>query len=380
MMITRSDLRLAITAGLATGLTAITPLAFGVYLPQAVLAVCTGTYGSSLSMARQRIAGTLLGGAVVVVGYGPMQGWPFPLAIAVALSLLRLLGGWLGIKGYKVGSFIVIMGWLVHNDQLGSWIPLRLFWTCLGILVAMASLRLFWPSLAITSSRSLWRSLLAGLAGDLEQEAQRLDPQPGQVGPGPQGNVLPIGSPIRQDKPVPTVGSLAPLARPGFRTDQLSLQRRQKLLQLRRLLPEVANELGTNPQLHPLYRFLRQLDRTGSLLIGSIDGLARQPAPHQELAALLALHQAEAQILRHCAGRLGQWILCLEQPVDLPPPPQPAAIPASWEQAFGLLQDSSLDTISADRLQHLARRAFLCRQSYRAIDSMERDWGRLGSP
>jgi shikimate dehydrogenase len=174
MLISRSDLRLAITAGLATGFTAITPLAFGVYLPQAVLAVCTGTYGSSLSMARQRIAGTLLGGAVVLVGYGPMQGWPFPLAIAVALSLLRLLGGWLGIKGYKVGSFIVIMGWLVHNDQLGSWIPLRLFWTCLGILVAMGSLRLFWPSLAIASTRSLWRSLLAGLAGDLQEAALRI--------------------------------------------------------------------------------------------------------------------------------------------------------------------------------------------------------------
>ena len=368
MLITRSDLRLAITAGLATGFTAITPLAFGVYLPQAVLAVCTGTYGSSLSMARQRIAGTLLGGAVVVVGYGPMQGWPFPLAIAVALSLLRLLGGWLGIKGYKVGSFIVIMGWLVHNDQLGSWIPLRLFWTCLGILVAMASLRLFWPSLAIASSRSLWRSLLAGLAVDLQEAALRLEPEPGHPGPG---SVY---------KGVPTGGPVVPGASPRFRADQLSVQRRQKLLQLRRLLPEVANELGTNPHLHPLYRFLRQLERTSSLLIGSIDGLARQPTPRQELAALRALHQAEAEILRYGADRLGQWILCLEQPADLPPPPRPAAIPASWEQASSFLQDSSIDAISAERLQQLARRAFLCRQSYRAIDSMERDWGRLGSP
>ena len=366
MLISRSELRLAITAGLATGLTAISPLAFGVYMPQAVLAVCTGTYGSSLSMARQRIAGTLLGGAVVLVGYWPMQGWPFPLAIAVALSLLRLLGGWLGIKGYKVGSFIVIMGWLVHSDQLGSWIPLRLFWTCLGILLALASLRLFWPSLAIASSRSLWRSLLAGLASDLQEAARRLDPQPGLI-PGPMGNAA------------PTNGLVAPLARASFRADQLALQRRQKLLQLRRLLPEVANELGTNPQLHPLYRFMLQLDRTSSLLIGSIDGLARQPSPRQELAALLALHQAEAELLRYCAGRLGQWILCLEQPADLPPAPQPAAIPASWEQALSVLQDSSLDAISAERLQHLARRAFLCRQSYRAIETMERDWSRLGS-
>jgi uncharacterized membrane protein YccC len=78
MLINRSDLRLAITAGLATGFTAITPLPFGVYFTAAVLAVCTGTYGGSLSMARQRIAGTLLGGAVLLATYGPMQGWPFP--------------------------------------------------------------------------------------------------------------------------------------------------------------------------------------------------------------------------------------------------------------------------------------------------------------
>jgi hypothetical protein len=178
----------------------------------------------------------------------------------------------------------------------------------------------------------------------------------------------------------PTDGSPLPPVSSKFRPDQLSLQRRQKLTQLRRLLPEVANELGTNPQLHPLYRFLRLLDRTSSLLIGSIDGLARQPTPRQEVAALLALHRAEAEMLRYCAGRLGQWILCLEQAADLPPKPLPAEVPASWQQAFGLLQDSSLDAISAERLQHLARRAFLCRQSYRAIEAMERDWGRLGSP
>ena len=366
MLIKRSELRLAITAALATGFTAITPVPFGVYFPQAVLAVCTGTYGSSLAMARQRIAGTLLGGAVVLVGYGPMQGWPFPLAIAVSLSLLRLLGGWLGIKGYKVGSFIVIMGWLVHSEQLVTWIPLRLFWTCLGILVAMGSLRLFWPSLAIASSRSLWRSLLADLAADLQQVAQRLDPNAGQAGPNPLGTVA------------PAVGTTPALTRVSYRVDALALQRRQKLLQLRQLLPEVANELGTNPGLHPLYRYFRLLDRTSSLLIGSIDGLARQPPPRQELAALQALHQAEAGLLRHCAERLTQWMISLDQRGDLPPLPPPGTVPTSWQEASRLLQDSSLDAISPERLQNLARRALLCRQSYRAIESMERDWGGFG--
>ena len=356
MLISRSDLRLAITAGLATGFTAITPLPYGVYFTAAVLAVCTGTYGSSLSMARQRIAGTLLGGAVVLASYGPMQGWPFPLAIAVALSLLRLLGGLLGIRGYKVGSFIVIMGWLVHIDQLASWIPLRIFWTCFGILLAMASLRLFWPSLAIANSKGLWSSLLTGLAADLQLAAQRLDPQPD-----------PAGS--------PAVG--ASITR--HRADLLALQRRQQVLKLRRLLPEVANELGNNPELHPLNHYFRLLDRTSSLLIGSIDGLSRQPTPRQDLPALLALHQAEAEILRYGADRLGHWAQCLEQPGDLPPSPEPGPTPAGWERASRLLQDSSLDAISPERLQHLARRALLCRQSYRAIESMERDWDRLAN-
>jgi uncharacterized membrane protein YccC len=357
MLINRSDLRLALTAGLATGFTVITSLPFGVYFTAAVLAVCTGTYGGSLSMSWQRIAGTLLGAAVLLASYYPMQGWPFPLAIAVALTLLRLLGGWLGIRGYKVGSFIVIMGWLVHNDQLAFWIPMRLFWTTLGILVGMWSLRLFWSSMAITNARSLWSFLLTGLGADLRAAARRLDPQATKIAlPGPAGSLH------HSD------------------IDQLSVQRRQQLVKLRKLMPEVANELGNNPQLHPLYRLFRQLDRTSSLLIGTIDGLAHQPIPRQDLAALAAIHEAEASVLRYGADRLDQWIVCLAKPGDFPLPPESAPVPALWERAASLLQDTSLDTISAERLQHLARRALLCRQAIRAIESMEQDWSRLASP
>jgi hypothetical protein len=216
----------------------------------------------------------------------------------VALSLLRLLGGWLGIKGYKVGSFIVIMGWLVHNDQLAFWLPMRLFWTTLGILVGMASLRLFWSSLAIGTARSLWSSLLRGLGSDLRAAAGRLDL--------PTSEIAPPGSATTLDH---------------SQLDILSLQRRQQLVKLRKLLPEVANELGNNPQLHPLYLLFRQLDRTCSLLIGTIDGLAHQPIPRQDLAALAAIHAAEASVLRHSADQLDQWIVSLAQPGDFPPPP-----------------------------------------------------------
>jgi len=37
-----------------------------------------------------------------------------------------------------------------------------------------------------------------------------------------------------------------------------------------------------------------------------------------------------------------------------------------------LAPEQHLDAISSERLQHLARRAFLCLQSYRAIEAMKR--------
>ena len=62
MLIRRSELRLALTAGLMNGLGSLAPLAYGFYAPLAVLVVCTGTYGGSIGLGRQRLLGSLVGG------------------------------------------------------------------------------------------------------------------------------------------------------------------------------------------------------------------------------------------------------------------------------------------------------------------------------
>jgi len=62
MLIRRSELRLALTAGLMNGLGSLAPLAYGFYAPMAVLVVCTGTYGGSIGLGRQRLLGSLVGG------------------------------------------------------------------------------------------------------------------------------------------------------------------------------------------------------------------------------------------------------------------------------------------------------------------------------
>jgi len=62
-----------------------------------------------------------------------------------ALGRQRRLGGALGLQsGYEVAGFIVVMGWLMHSSNLSSWIPLRLGWRCLGIMVGLLAVRWIW--------------------------------------------------------------------------------------------------------------------------------------------------------------------------------------------------------------------------------------------
>jgi hypothetical protein len=72
---------------------------------------------------------------VLAFGYGA---WGEQLPLVVA----RLIAGWLRLRvGYTVCCFVVVMGWLQHDQQRGLWIPHRLFWTAFGILIALLSLR-----------------------------------------------------------------------------------------------------------------------------------------------------------------------------------------------------------------------------------------------
>ena len=107
----------------------------GTYASLAVLSVTVGNTGNTLELGRQRLVGTAIGGMVLAFGYGA---WGEQLPLVVA----RLIAGWLRLRvGYSVCCFVVVMGWLQHDQQRGLWIPHRLFWTAFGILIALLSLR-----------------------------------------------------------------------------------------------------------------------------------------------------------------------------------------------------------------------------------------------
>ena len=71
VLITRRDLRMALTAGLGNGFGYLSGIPFGFYVPLAVLASAGGTYGASLELGRQRILGTILGEPALHLLLGP---------------------------------------------------------------------------------------------------------------------------------------------------------------------------------------------------------------------------------------------------------------------------------------------------------------------
>ena len=86
MLITRRDLRMAFTAGLGNGFSYLSGIPFGYYVPLAVFATAGGTYGASLELGRQRILGTILGGALLYVSFWGLKDIPLALAIAITLG------------------------------------------------------------------------------------------------------------------------------------------------------------------------------------------------------------------------------------------------------------------------------------------------------
>lgn len=357
MLIKRPELRLALTAGLATGFGAITAMPFNYYLGLTVLAVSTGSYGGVIGLGRQRLLGSLLGSFVLAVSLHGLEGLPMPLALALAMAALRLLGGLLNLKvGYKVGGMIVVMGWLVHGHQLGEWLHLRLFWTALGIFLSLLSLRLFWPSSAATQSWREFSELFNQLAITVQEQADRL----------------------RHSR------SDSPPDRGGQRRTIAAL--RARLASLRALRPQVRDELGTPRLEHPMDRLLERFETTCSRLIGVVQGLESSRSrdlvrlPDTEMARGLSdLPAAEAALLDAVAVRLRQWhgeLLQLDgRSQALPPPPQaPLRWPDPWRELDDWLQSSMLETIPLERLQPLAGRLVLCRQAQQLIEHTEAHW------
>ena len=351
MPLIRSDLRLALTAGLANAFATLSPLPFGIYMPLAVLAVCSGTLGGSMVLGQQRILGSLLGMALLILGMKGLGTISFPLAIALTLGTLRLLGGLLGLEvGYKVGGFIVVMGWLVHDQQLASWVPLRLFWTVAGILVGVLSMRLLWPARALPQAWRNLETLLQAIAKSLDQVAYQLEQPPAGDG-GDDGS-----SPVQA--------------------------LRQQLGGLRGGWKAVQSELGDAGRHHPQIRLMLTFQEACSALIMVVEGLLRHAPAPGATGSLVSLQQGEADLLRAVADRLRQWAPLIAQPGSDPlgPPPQPAwAAPESWRQLQPLLTDNSFSEDDLPRLRRHASRLVLCGQAERTMARTELLWRSLAS-
>jgi len=349
-LMSHSELRLAMTTGLINAFGSISGLADSYYSAMTVPAVLAGNYGGSIELGRQRILGSILGSVVLVVGLYGLKGIPIPVGMAICMGCLRLIGGLLGLKvGYKAGGLLLVMGWLAHSSQLTSWIPLRLAWTIFGILVALLSLQWFWPSRAFDQTLAALAALSLEVQANLKDLAKRIDPSEPQAAPRP-----------------PKPNQPAPL--------------RRGQMAVRRIVPDLLLELGSNPKRHPAYRLVNVLDNAHSRLIGSVIGLERRPPSFSGDRDLLRqLHQAEHDLLQLLAERVGQWAsIFAEGGLRLPAPPQaPMVWPQSWMGVESLFSDPRCNQALPEQLERIASRLVLCRQAQRAIEEAEQSWAGL---
>ena len=345
-MINRNALRTAFTAGLGNGFASITGLADAQYVAMAVLAVSSGTYGATIELGRQRLLGTVLGSILLLIGYECLHELPLAVGMAITLGCLRLLGGLFSLKvGYKVGGMIVVMGWLVHEGNLASWIPLRFFWTALGVLLTLLSLRLFWPARGTTACLGRYADLLHQLADGFTTLAARLDPQPAGA------------------------AALTPAAPAGSRTLRTTLQSARGLRAA--LLPE----LGNQPTRHPAYLLVNTLDATASRLVTMVIGMERAAPTSRDPQLVARLHRAEAELLESMAARIRIWEGQLRSPHLLPTPPMNnLQLPESWLNLEAELSDPLANSASLERLERIAARLLLCRQAEEAIRDGETSW------
>jgi hypothetical protein len=345
-VIDRNHLRTAFTAGLGNGFASITGLPDAQYVALAVLSVSSGTYGTSFELGRQRLLGTVLGSVLLLIGFECLHTLPIAVGLAITLGCLRLLGGLLSLKvGYKVGGMIVVMGWLVHEGNLASWIPLRFFWTVLGVVLTVLSLRLFWPARGLTQCFGRYGDLMEQLQHTLIALAQRLEAQPAAREPNPS----------------------APAA--TFRQLRLTLQ------SARSQRPALVQELGNQPERHPAALLVSNLDATASRLVSMVGGMERAVPSQRDPQLVARLHQAEAELLEHMAAQVGIWSQQLRSARGLPsPPPQELQLPRSWLELGAELNDPVVNSASLDRLERIASRLVLCRQAEQAIRGGESSW------
>jgi len=347
-VINRNGLRTAFTAGLGNAFASLSGVGDSQYVSLAVLAVSTGTYGGALALGSQRLLGTALGSVLLLIGYEGLRGMPMPLALALTLGALRLLGGLLKLQvGYKVGGIVIVMGWLVHEGGLAAWIPLRFFWTSFGVLITLLGLRLFWPARGLDSSLAQVAKLLVQLQSCFRDLAARVDP----TRSGPVAD--PVG-----------IGRYRAL--------------RNQLVAIRRQRPALLQELGTLPERHPGTLLMDNFEATASRLITLVGGLVREPPTLQDPQLVVQLHRAEAELLQAMAGQLGQWEGQIRGRRGLPKPPETELqLPRSWQELGQELNDPNANSTSLERLARIASRLMLCRQAEQAIHDGEANWAAI---
>ena len=347
-MINRNGLRTAFTAGLGNAFASLSGVGDSQYVSLAVLAVSTGTYGGALALGSQRLLGTALGSVLLLIGYEGLRGLPMPLALALTLGALRLLGGLLKLQvGYKVGGIVIVMGWLVHEGGLAAWIPLRFFWTCFGVLITLLALRLFWPARGLDSSLGQVATLLVQLQSCFSDLAARVD----------SAMASQSSNPVEIDR---------------YRA------LRNQLVAIRRQRPALLQELGSLPERHPATLLMANFEATASRLITLVGGLVREPPSLQDPQLVMQLHRAEAELLQAMAGQLGQWERQIRGRRGLPKPPDTGLqLPRSWQQLGQELNDPTANSASLERLERIASRLMLCRQAEQAISTAEANWAAI---
>jgi hypothetical protein len=345
-LITRAELRLALTAGLSAGLAITLGLPDPVYGPLAVAAVLGGTVGASRTLGTQRMLGTLMGGLILVVLYPTLSPiLPMPIGVAIALACTRLFGGSLGLhSGYKVAGLVVAVGWTAHATAITSWVPIRLLLTLLGVLMAMATIRWFWPSRAIDRRQELSVQLFREFAIAFREQAVLLREGDGVRGAG-------------------------------------GLERRNHLLGLilehQNQRVDAAVELGADQIGERLVRLWDRQEQLWSDLISSYRTLLRlPPVPHRQ-GSLIQLLEAKVAVLEAVADRLELWATSWPAPPRSSTPARDGdvlqRVGRDLETAeIGLFEDAEATAVLMAGSG--ARRTVACQQVLLAVEGFEKAW------
>ncbi len=263
---TRQELRLVLVTGLCAGFGLLSSIPYGYYLPLTTAAVLSSTYGNSMKLGIQRLIGSLMG-VIILIIFTKSLDLPLPLGLGLALASTRLLGGMLGLQvGYKVAGTIIVMGWLVHEEVEIVWGPIRLYWTCLGVVISLVACQWMWPSRTIPQLHQQFASLLNAIGMELQVEANNLrQNQPSLIPPNKQ-----------QAKRISLIR-------------QLNAARQQQLL--------AQMELGVNPEQHPLHDIWSRIDLLASQIMTSLDDIRSLPTPFNRSETIKQLHLEEALLL-----------------------------------------------------------------------------------